>query len=281
MLSRHVAIVAHSNEVPLTELMSVTSAIQIQITRDFAPLWNINASVSAFQHLSDVPVGHWPIIIKKNIHDKGDLGYHTDKRHQPYALVQYDDGWPATVSHEALEMLVDPFGSRLVAGPAIPEFSDTARVLYLLELCDPCEDSAFGYTINGVLVSDFILPAYHEPVETKGARYSFSGAIERPRQILKNGYLSFEDPKSGKWYQASASAHAKITVKENKNAASAKSLREGVHAAAQAEGLPHAEVGSGYHKDDASVKFAEGLREGARLASEALSERLTKEFSPA
>jgi hypothetical protein len=42
-----------------------------------------------------------------------------------------------------------------------------------------------------VAVSDFITPRFYDPVVTPGTRYSFTGAITAPRQILPGGYISF------------------------------------------------------------------------------------------
>src|SRR5262249_5129414 len=36
-----------------------------------------------------------------------------------------------------------------------------------------------------------------------GVRYSFTGAITEPRQVLKGGYLSWHEPVSDHWFQAS------------------------------------------------------------------------------
>ena len=49
----------------------------------------------------------------------GALGIHLDKHNQPFALVTASsdkDVWSLTASHELAEMIVDPFGDRLVAG---------------------------------------------------------------------------------------------------------------------------------------------------------------------
>jgi hypothetical protein len=40
-------------------------------------------------------------------------------------------------------------------------------------------------------VSDFITPHFYDPVTTAGTRYSFTGAIKAPRELLKAGYISF------------------------------------------------------------------------------------------
>ncbi len=73
---------------------------------------------------------------------------------------------------------------------------------YLLEVCDPCQ--AVWYPVNGVPVSDFYCPRYFDPVLPDRDRYSFTGAIERPLQILEGGYLSWIDPGDSALYQLGA-----------------------------------------------------------------------------
>ena len=70
-----------------------------------------------------------------------------------------------------------------------------------MEVCDPSEAGEFGYAIDGIAVSDFYTPHFFDPVSSSGARYSFTGAIKKPRQVLKGGYLSWRDPVSDHWWQ--------------------------------------------------------------------------------
>jgi hypothetical protein len=145
-----------------------------------------------------VPLGYWPVIIRDDIGFNA-AGIHLDRDGQPFALVEMSDSWSLTASHEVLEMLADPFGNRLVAGKGIKQ--GQPRVEYLVEVCDPSEAAEFGYTVNGILVSDFYTPRYFDPVKASGVRYSFTGAIKKPREVLKGGYLSWRDPKTGHWWQ--------------------------------------------------------------------------------
>ena len=57
--------------------------------------------------------------------------------------------WPRDFSHEILEMLVDPDTNRSVYH---------GRVGQMVEVADPGEWD--GYRLNGVFVSDFVLPAW-------------------------------------------------------------------------------------------------------------------------
>jgi hypothetical protein len=199
VLLHQVALVAEQNVVPGTSLSSVAAALQKQATRDFGPIWGVQCTVDSFTNLNNVPLGYWPIVVQKDIHQPGAAGVHLDKNGQPYALVQFNSGWSLTASHECLEMLADPFGNRLVAGPSLDP--SQGRVEYLVEVCDPSEATAFSYTVNNIVVSDFITPHFYDPVTNPGVRYSFTGAIKEPRQILQGGYISWHDPVSDHWFQ--------------------------------------------------------------------------------
>jgi hypothetical protein len=200
-LLQQVALISESKSVPMKDLMRVAAALQKQATRDLAPIWEISATVDAFEQLKDVPAGYWPMIVRDDIGFDA-AGIHLDKDGQPFALISASsdlDTWSLTASHELGEMLVDPFGNRVVAGDS-PK-PDQERVEFLVEVCDPSEAAEFGYSVNGILVSDFYTPRYFDPVSAPGVRYSFTGEITDPRQVLRGGYLSWHDPISDHWWQ--------------------------------------------------------------------------------
>jgi hypothetical protein len=197
---RQLALVSESKSIDLAEITRVAAALDKQGTRDFAPIWEVNSSIHAFERLEDVPLGYWPMIVQDDIGFEGAAGIHLDKDGQPYALITSGDGWSLTASHETLEMLADPFGNRVVAGPSI--MKGQGRVNYLVEVSDPSEAAEFAYTVNDILVSDFYTPSYFDPVKAAGVRYSFTGAITEPREVLKGGYLSWHEPVSDHWFQA-------------------------------------------------------------------------------
>lgn len=197
---QQVALVSESDTVELPEVTAAAAALDKQATRDFGPIWGVRASIHAFDRLEDVPLGYWVMIIKDDIGFDGAAGIHLDSEGQPFALITAGDGWALTASHEACEMLADPFGNRVVSGPSIKD--GQGRVDYLVEVSDPSEAAEFGYTVNDILVSDFYTPNYFDPVEAPGVRYSFTGALTKPRQVLKGGYLSWHEPVSDNWWQA-------------------------------------------------------------------------------
>jgi hypothetical protein len=200
-LIRQVALVSRDPSVSAATVMRISAALQKQATRDLAPVWEVSATVDAFNESGEVPVGTWPIFIGGNV-PPGAGGFHTDDNGQPLAIVRADDDINVlcqTCSHEMIEMLVDPFGSRFVPGDS-PK-PGQGRVNFLLEACDPSEAAEFGYTINNLLVSDFYTPNFFDPVQSDGVRYSFTGAIKGPRQVLRGGYLSWQDPISKHFFQ--------------------------------------------------------------------------------
>lgn len=220
MLPIHMALVSQvdSKKLGQREVAEVSAAVQKQLTRDFGPIWGVPATIDTFPTLDDVPVDYAPIIVGEEFTFAG-FGIHRDQDGQPFALVKFATGWSQTVSHEAMETAADPGGNRLIAGPR-PEqchlssettgdgnlaeagtVDEQPRVQFLVEICDPCEHAEFGYTINGVLVSDFYTPNYFDPRGAPGVRYSFTGSITEPRQVLLGGYLSWRDPVTKCWYQ--------------------------------------------------------------------------------
>jgi hypothetical protein len=204
-LPNHVALVSDTPAVSFSDVSAVAAALQKQATRDFGPIWQVNATVNAFDALESVPVDYWPVIIRDDIDQPGAGGYHTDDSGQPFSLVQADDQWQLTASHETLEMLADPFGNRTIAGSPPPQaprpISALRRVTYLVEVCDPCEDAQFAYGVNGQLLSDFITPHYYDPNGGTGTLYSFRGNIKGPHTVLESGYVSFGNPVTNEWYQ--------------------------------------------------------------------------------
>ncbi len=197
MLPVQIALVSQTAKTEPDEVCHVAAALQKQAIRDLAPLWGVSATVDVFPTARSVPAGYAPVFIVDDVKDAG--GFHTDRNGQPFALVEYSDSWSLTASHEVLEMLCDPWGNRTAAGRSPKE--DQGQVEFLVEACDPCEAPEFAYVINGVLVSDFITPQFYDPRQTMGARYSFTGAITKPREVLAGGYISWWEPESNHIWQ--------------------------------------------------------------------------------
>src|SRR5262249_8151460 len=201
---KQIALVTETPLVSFSDLALASAAIQKQVTRDLGPIWDVQATVDPFPRLEDIPPGYWLVAIVETDPDveRSPIGgVHLDSDNQPFATVKFMDNWQLVASHETLEMLVDPFGNRLVPGDS-PK-SGQGRVEFLVEVCDPSGAAAFSYTSNGIPVSDFYTPNYFDPFQAPGVRYSFRGFIRKPREVLKGGYLSWHDPVSDEWWQES------------------------------------------------------------------------------
>jgi len=203
-----VGLVDMTGEINAELVQSAAIALNLQVTRDLPQFWPITATVIYLPNPKKIPAGVWPIQLVKTLPpDEG--GFHSDKHKQPFSKViatPNDPTWTVDASHETLEMLVDPYGNRMQSSVAIEivggKIQDgTGQFGYLVEACDPCEANDYAYTINGVAVSDFITPHFYDPIVTPGTRYSFTGAIKGPRQILPGGYISWVNTTLDEWQQ--------------------------------------------------------------------------------
>ncbi len=189
-------------------VQSVAAALNLQVTRDLPQFWPVSATVIYLPNHKKIPVGVWPVQLVKTL-PPGEGGFHLDKHKQPYSKViasPKGTDWTIAASHEVLEMLVDPWGNRVQSSVAIEIkgkkiVDGTGQFGYLVEACDPCEDDKYAYTIDGVLVSDFITPHFYDLLTTPGTRYSFTGALKYPRQILPGGYISWVNHEADEWQQ--------------------------------------------------------------------------------
>src|SRR5207253_8175310 len=172
-----IGIASRSPSVSLEDVVKATTAINLQIGRDFAPIWGVSATVVAVANPDAIDPGIWPIFVQDDI-EVDAAGFHLTRHNQPYALVTSGPTWSLTASHECLELLADPTGNRLYPSVAIDvagsDFADQgdSKLEYLVEVCDPCEDESCAYLINDVLVSDFYTPRYFDPSALASVRYS-------------------------------------------------------------------------------------------------------------
>jgi hypothetical protein len=238
-----VGLVDMTGKIDVDLIHSAAIALNLQVTRDLPQFWPVTATVFYLPNPKKIPAGVWPVQLVKTLPpDEG--GFHSDKHKQPYAKViasAEDTTWTIDVSHEILEMLVDPYGNRMQSSVAIEivggKIQDgTGQFGYLVEACDPCEDNSYAYTINGIAVSDFITPHFYDPMVTPGTRYSFTGAIKGPRQILPGGYISWVNAQKDEWQQLMYVDPSKPpTIQNIGKADSGKSLREWIDGLAAAK----------------------------------------------
>jgi hypothetical protein len=200
-----IGLVDTTGTVDIKIMAATVAALNVQITQHLPQFWPTvpAAVVRLLTEPNPIPQGVWPLrLVNKLKYNEG--GFHYTDHNQPGAKVVVtpnSNDWTIDASHEVLEMLVDPGGNRLQMGKAIKlagtDISDAeGDVEYLLEISDPCEGPRYAYEIHGVAVSDFITPDFYEDRPLPNARYSFTGSIKAPRQVLHGGYITWVRPKS-------------------------------------------------------------------------------------
>jgi len=207
---RPITIVSQSTKVSPQDLAALVRALQDQCDKHFSPAWGVYAKLSAIAADPAVPYdpkGQEVIRLLDHSDQAGALGYHTDlpsgvPEGFAFVLDTVNDGlpWQPTVSHELLEQLLDPWCSLCVPAKLPGAFGkDTGKVAVVaLEDADPVEDDV--YSIDGVPVSNFVLPAWFTAA---GTRYDFLGKLHAPLTLTPGGYISYSTT-LGSWKQITA-----------------------------------------------------------------------------
>jgi hypothetical protein len=93
----------------------------------------------------------------------------------------------------------------MLGDPLIGLLMEDARTKreYAYENCDAVEADALGYEVDGVLLSDFVYPAFfNQYQEGKAAKLDHGGHVKEPFEILEGGYLSYREiGGDGEWKQ--------------------------------------------------------------------------------
>jgi hypothetical protein len=189
-----IAVIDHTHGVSSFDgkgpVQGILDAVNLQISRDLSPVWGVNAVLV----LRDQPDAHdWTLELLDHIDIYKfpiPLGYHTiGPNGKPLAKVAVLDAmlssWASKViSHEVLEMLVNPYIDRRILVPS-PEDEQAGR-LYWLEICDPT-DEYDRYDVNGYMVSDFVYPSFFSP--TGKRPFNFCKNILQPLKPAMRGYV--------------------------------------------------------------------------------------------
>jgi hypothetical protein len=189
-----ISIINESTLLTDEEIGAVVPALQTQVSEHFGPAWGVDAQLTFVARGQKPEPGSWWLAILDDSDQAGELAYHeTTDEGLPcgklFARTDLDNhlSWSVTISHELLEMLVDPDINLTTF------VQDTAKTgkLYSYEVCDPVADDQFGYLIDTVRVSDFVLPCYFEPhTSTADGKYDYCGHLSSPvPALLSGGYL--------------------------------------------------------------------------------------------
>jgi hypothetical protein len=209
-----ISVINHTNgKISDEELQGAIRAINRQIREDFEPYWHIGGELRlegrsgpkpSKQNLADMR-GDAVLYLWDSVDVDDALGYHDiNNAGVPYGFVftelskQLKEEWTVTLSHEALELIGDSEVNLLVQGPHPEESQRT--VFHWYEMCDAVQ--AEIYEIDGIKVSNFVLPLYFTGREEKGGRNDFLGRAYKGKTLRSfgvnpGGYVGFFDPESG------------------------------------------------------------------------------------
>lgn len=189
-----------------SDLETMAAAFEIQLQRDFCPKYNLPAlPVKPFHPTDTIPPGYWYLHFTDQVTEEGDFGYHSDVGGNIYAEIEIAilqkygcgvlstdpaNGGPDSVSsvasHELLEMTYDPMVT--LWAPSVLPIDGTSQAA---EVADPVQECY--YQINGVQVSNFVLPNYWLTTNPVGAQYDFMDVLSAPFTVAPGGYAVVSD----------------------------------------------------------------------------------------
>jgi hypothetical protein len=196
MYSLQVALIDQTNgAVSPGTLDQYRAALQKQVDNHLAPVWNVRADISLLAAEDPIPPNTSPLTVVNSL--VGRAGVHTNAEGQLSAQAVNDNQLSITLSHELLEMLVDPKGTRFIQAADLDPYSGHQQVNYLVEVCDPV--AVYSYKIDGVPVSDFVFPSFYDPRATGDV--DRAGFLARPLTVPLGGYISWLDPTDARWHE--------------------------------------------------------------------------------
>jgi len=186
-----VSVLNQSETVGADEVEAAVAALQIQVHRDLAPTWGIDAQLELVRTGQTPTEKSWWFHLQDDIEVDGAIAYHHwNAEGLPLGRVGINTArqagmkWSIAASHTLLQLLVNPKGNAMVLeeDKVIPQ-----------EICRPCGGEKWAYQINSVKVSDFVLPAWFDRYrQPRSARFDYCGHIAQPFQILPDGgYLTY------------------------------------------------------------------------------------------
>jgi hypothetical protein len=209
-----ISVINHTNgKISDEEVQGTLRAINRQIKEDFEPYWSLGATLRLEgkagkkpkeQDIADMR-GDAVLYLWDKVNVANALGYH-DRNNAgiPFGFVftelsaSLGENWTVTLSHEALELIGDPEVNLLVAGPHPAK--PNQDVFHWYEMCDAVQ--AETYNIDGIDVSNFVLPLYFTGGDEVGGRNDFLGRIHNGKTLKSfgvnpGGYVGFFNPQTG------------------------------------------------------------------------------------
>lgn len=197
-----ISVVKFAPELSDEDVQATIRAVNRQVVEDFVPIWGTGGALRLHapvfdpadpQTLQEEPIrGEGAVYLVDEATLPGALGYHDmNGRGMPvgFVFVLDPEDWTVTLSHEVLELLVDPIVNIFVPGPDPRDASNL--VLHTYEVCDAVERTA--YDIDGILVSNFVTPNYFTEREEIGSRNDFLGIGVDSFGVTAGSHIAFFD----------------------------------------------------------------------------------------
>jgi hypothetical protein len=261
-----ISVINESTVLADSDVAPVVAALQKQVTNDFRPVWGTDAVLTIIPKTTQPPAGTWWLVLLDDSDQANALGYHDlTTEGLPIGKVFADSdlkagtSWTVTASHELLEMLGDPNINLTV----FVQNTNTAGRLYAYEICDACEDDSFGYTIDNVLLSDFVFPSWFENFRAEGStQFDRINKIQSPLQLLTGGYIGVFTVNSGSgWQQQTEEKH--LTNLKNRGAVGTRRERRNIPHDQWVNSLPQRKIVGNAQKYRQQLQSIQKRREAA------------------
>lgn len=197
---QEIAVLNRSSVATDDEVRAIVEASQQDLNENFAPGWSIVPTrLTAIAH-DDVESwkGKPNLVVLDTSDEANALGYHDftpEGLPLGKAFAKTDEMYGAklsvTLTHELWEMLIDP-------NIRLSVMDDQRGVFVAYESSDAVEADELGHDVNGITISNFVLPNYF--VRGTPGPYDFGHVLANPFDLAHGGYESYWAPNGG-WQQ--------------------------------------------------------------------------------
>jgi hypothetical protein len=185
---RVIQVVNHSTVVTKSALADVTKALQLQLERDFSPVWGSYVALALVESYDQTKES---MLILDDATQADALGYHAlvKKTRTPvgfvFARTSAEDGvlWSVPYSHEVHEQAVDPFCAAAWVG-----VWESYHAAIALETDDAVEMDT--YDVLGFPMSNFVFPGWFDVTQATPGPLDQMGKVSKPCEIRPGGYMS-------------------------------------------------------------------------------------------
>lgn len=200
MTTASLAVINKCPSLKSKEVTKFIGALYWQLCREFARAWKIEGIPWYCQKENELRADDWRLYLwptAQSASDAGMLGYHSTagEDYTPVGHVFVDtvraagEPWTAIASHEALELVADPWVNLDVA-----RRKNGTVELWPREICDAVQ--GLYYTASDVELSNFVLPEYF--IEKSDGPFDHLGKLTKPFEIHESGYSAVMTVKNGR-----------------------------------------------------------------------------------